>query len=277
MEYVSLLNGVKMPLLGLGTWLSQGEETVWAIQKAVSYGYRSFDTAALYGNEESIGRGIRECGIPREKLFITSKIWNEGQDKRAAKEQFLKSLRALALDYLDLYLIHWPRTGDYTRIWEAMQELRDHGLIRAIGVSNFGIPHLQELIRTGGEVPAVNQFEFHPGLGQKPLRAFCREKGIQGEACIPLMRGEFKKWSILDEIAGKYGRTTAQIILRWDIQNGMVTIPKTVIETEMKENLEIFDFVLSKEEMLAIDSLESGLRLDHDPDMLTSEYIREKL
>lgn len=262
-----LKNGVTMPWLGLGVWKMEDGDTVAEVVKAaVRQGYRSIDTAAVYQNEIGVGQGIRECGIPREELFITTKVWNGDQGYETTLAAFDESLRKLGLDYVDLYLVHWPVKGKYVDTWRALVHLYKEGKVRAIGVSNFHAHHLKDVIEDSGVVPMVNQVEFHPHLSQKPLLAFCKEHGIQMEAWSPLAQGRLTEHPLLKEIGAKYGKSASQVILRWDLQNGVVTIPKTVREERLKENAAIFDFVLSQEEMAAIDGLNIDQRVGSDPD-----------
>jgi len=210
-----LSNGVKMPWLGLGVWkVKDGDEVERAVKAAVKTGYRSIDTAAVYGNEEGVGRAIRDCGVPREELFITTKVWNTMQGYESTLQAFEESRRKLGLDYVDLYLVHWPVKGKYKSTWKALEKLYKDGVVRAIGVSNFHVHHLEDLMADCEIVPMVNQVEFHPLLSQVPLRKFCREKGIQFEAWSPLMQGNLDH-PTLAELARKYGKSPAQIVLRW--------------------------------------------------------------
>lgn len=262
-----LANGVNMPWLGLGVWKSEeGEEVVQAVKAALRAGYRSIDTAAIYRNEEGVGRAIRESGVPREELFITTKVWNKAQGYDITLSAFDRSLEKLGLDYIDLYLIHWPVQGLYKDTWRAMEKLYKEGKIRAIGVSNFQIHHLQDLMQDCEIKPMLNQVEFHPYLTQKELLSFCREQGIQLEAWSPLMHGTIIDEPVIVELAGKYGKTPAQIVLRWDLQHGVVTIPKSVKEHRIIENSGIFDFELSQDDMDELDSLNKNQRFGPDPD-----------
>lgn len=265
-ESVALHNGIQMPCLGLGVWKADnGQEVIDAVKTAVKVGYRSIDTAAIYGNEEGVGSGIKECGIPREELFVTTKVWNQDQGYTSTLAAFEASRKRLDLEYLDLYLIHWPVKGKYKDTWRAMQQLYRDGLVRAIGVSNFHIHHLEDLMEAYDIKPMVNQIEFHPLLTQQPLRKFCREKGIQFEAWSPIMQGRLGI-PILQEIGKKHGKTPAQVVLRWDLQHDIVTIPKSVHAHRITENAEIFDFTLSADEMNQIDALNQDKRFGADPD-----------
>jgi methylglyoxal/glyoxal reductase len=267
----TLTNGVKMPWLGLGVFkVEEGPELVDAVRTAIKHGYRSIDTAAIYGNEEGVGRGIREgmeeAGIDRSELFITSKVWNAdlGYDETIAA--FEKSLTKLGLDYLDLYLIHWPVEGKYKVAWKAIEQLYENGKIRASGVSNFQIHHLEELMKDAEIKPMINQVELHPRLTQKKLLAYCEKEDIQLEAWSPLMQGEILGNSVLKEIGEKYSKSPAQVILRWNLQNKIVTIPKSTKEARILENASLFDFELNEKEMWQIDGLNQDHRVGPDPD-----------
>lgn len=262
-----LHNGVKMPWLGLGVWqVKDGQEVVDSVKKAIQTGYRSIDTAAVYKNEEGVGAAIKAVDLPREELFVTSKVWNDDQGYESTLNAFEVSLKKLGLDYLDLYLIHWPVKGKYKDTWKALEKLYKEGKVRAIGVSNFQIHHLQDLMADSEVKPMVNQVEFHPYLTQKELLSFCKKEGIQLEAWSPLMQGEVVNVPLLKELAEKYGKTPAQITLRWDLQNGVVTIPKSVKAHRIKENADVFDFELSQEDMERIDALNKNHRFGADPD-----------
>ncbi|MED0668748.1 aldo/keto reductase [Aneurinibacillus aneurinilyticus] len=262
-----LHNGVRMPWLGLGVYKTQdGEEVEQAVKAAVEAGYRSIDTASLYHNERGVGKAIQACGIPREDLFITTKIWNSNQGYDSTLYAFEESLKKLGLEYLDLYLIHWPVKEKYKETWRAMEKLYKDGLVRAIGVSNFHVHHLEDLLTSAHIIPMVNQVEFHPRLTQKTLLIFCKEKGIQLEAWSPLMRGRLLDEPMLNNIARKHGKTPVQVILRWDLQHEVVTIPKSVHAERIVANADIFDFTLSDEEMRQIDALNRNERSGQDPD-----------
>ncbi|MEH7074299.1 aldo/keto reductase [Neobacillus drentensis] len=263
----TLNNGVKMPWFGLDVFkVDEGPELVNAVKTAIQHGYRSIDTAAIYGNEEGVGRGIKESGIAREELFITSKVWNADLGYDSTLAAYQTSLDKLGLDYLDLYLIHWPVAGKYKEAWRALETLYKEGRVRAIGVSNFQVHHLEDLMKVAEVKPMVNQVEYHPRLTQKEVQAFCREQGIQFEAWSPLMQGQLLDNEVLAEIAAKYNKSVAQIILRWDLQNGVVTIPKSTKENRIIENSRVFDFKLTQEEMDQIDSMNQNHRVGPDPD-----------
>ncbi|HFJ9317986.1 TPA: aldo/keto reductase [Bacillus tropicus] len=267
----TLHNGVEMPWFGLGVFkVEDGPELVEAVKSAIKAGYRSIDTAAIYGNEKAVGEGIRagikEAGISREDLFITSKVWNSDQGYETTLAAYEESLKKLELDYLDLYLVHWPVEGKYKDTWRALETLYKEKRVRAIGVSNFQIHHLQDVLADAEMKPMINQVEYHPRLTQKELQAFCKEQGIQMEAWSPLMQGQLLDNETLQEIAHKYGKTTAQIILRWDLQNEVVTIPKSTKEHRIIANADVFNFELTKEDMEKIDALNQNHRVGPDPD-----------
>ncbi|MGA5678751.1 aldo/keto reductase [Bacillus cereus] len=266
-----LNNSVEMPWFGLGVFkVEDGPELVEAVKSAIKAGYRSIDTAAIYGNEKAVGEGIRagikEAGISREDLFITSKVWNSDQGYETTLAAYEESLKKLELDYLDLYLVHWPVEGKYKDTWRALETLYNEKRVRAIGVSNFQIHHLQDVMKDAEIKPMINQVEYHPRLTQKELQAFCKEQGIQMEAWSPLMQGQLLDNEKLQEIAEKHGKTTAQVILRWDLQNGVITIPKSTKEHRIIANADIFNFELTKEDMEKIDALNQNHRVGPDPD-----------
>jgi len=266
-----LHNGTKMPWLGLGVFkVEEGQELINAVKTAITHGYRSVDTAVIYGNEVGVGQGVREAieetGIAREDLFITSKVWNSELGYESTIAAYEESLTKLGLDYLDLYLIHWPVAGKYKEAWRALETLYKEGRVKAIGVSNFQIHHLEDLMKDAVIKPMVNQVEYHPRLTQKELQAFCLQHDIQLEAWSPLMQGELLDNVDLQAIADKYGKSVAQVILRWDLQNGVITIPKSTKEHRIAENATVFDFELTADDMKRIDSLNQNHRVGPDPD-----------
>ncbi|MRH44229.1 aldo/keto reductase [Aquibacillus halophilus] len=268
-DTTTLHNGVKMPWLGLGVFkVEDGSEAVNSVKAAIKNGYKSIDTAAIYKNEEGVGQGIKESGISRDELFVTSKLWNSDQGYESTLAAFETSLNKLGLDYLDLYLIHWPvpAQGKYKETWRAMEKLYDEGKVRAIGVSNFKEHHLEDLMKDAKIKPMVNQVEFHPNFAQKSLRDFCKQHAIQLEAWSPLKQGELLDDPTLSEIAEKHGKSIAQIIIRWDLQSGVVTIPKSTKEHRIIANADVFDFELTKEDMAKIDGLDTNERAFADPD-----------
>ena len=272
LQYTKTLhNGVEMPSLGLGVFrVDDGQELIEAVKNAIKHGYRSIDTAAIYGNEVGVGQGIQkgieEGGITREDLFITSKVWNSELGYEETIAAYEESMAKLGLDYLDLYLIHWPVEGKYKEAWKALESLYREGRVRAIGVSNFHIHHLEELMKDAEIIPMINQVEYHPRLTQTELQIFCKEHNIQIEAWSPLMAGELIDNEELQEIASKYGKSVAQIILRWDLQNDVITIPKSTKEHRIVENANVFDFELTKEDMNRINHMNKNHRVGPDPD-----------
>lgn len=270
-DVVQLQSGAEMPWVGLGVFRAkEGPELVNAIKSAIKHGYRSFDTASIYQNEEATGQGIREgieeAGISRKEIFVTSKVWNDNQGYESTIQAYEASLERLGLDYLDLYLIHWPVAGKYKDTWKALETLYNDGRVKSIGVSNFHVHHLKDLLEDATVKPMVNQIEYHPYLTQKEVQAFCVEQGIQMEAWSPLMAGKILDQPLLKEIGEIYGKSVAQIILRWDLQNGVVTIPKSTNEQRLVENASIFDFELSIEDMDRISALNQNKRVGSDPD-----------
>ncbi|MHA2962136.1 aldo/keto reductase [Priestia megaterium] len=263
----TLANGVKMPWLGLGVYkVEDGQEVVDSVKYAIKAGYKSIDTAKIYENEEGVGQAIKESGVSREELFVTSKVWNADQGYDTTIQAFETSLNKLGLEYLDLYLIHWPVEGKYKDTWKALEKLYKDGKIRAIGVSNFQVHHLEDLI-AGAEVkPMVNQIEFHPLLTQTEVREYCKKQEIQVEAWSPLAQGELLDNEVLTQIAEKHGKSTAQVILRWDLQNEVVTIPKSTKEHRIIQNADVFDFELNAEEVEKINALNQNHRVGPDPD-----------
>ncbi|MBG9756017.1 aldo/keto reductase [Lysinibacillus sphaericus] len=272
MGTVTLNNGLKMPLVGYGVFrVPEGEDLAEAVKTAIAKGYRSIDTAQVYRNEESVGRGIRaaieEGLVTREELFITSKVWNDGLSYEETLAAYDSSLAKIGLDYLDLYLVHWPGIDtNYLDVYKALEKIYQDGRVRSIGVSNFHVHHLEYLLKEATVVPVINQIEFHPHLTQEEVRAYCTDKGIQVEAWSPLMNGALLEEALIQELASKYGKTPAQIVLRYDVQHNVVTIPKTMTETRMIENLDIFDFALTDDEMTQLDALNDGLRCGPDPE-----------
>ncbi|WP_226682460.1 aldo/keto reductase [Sutcliffiella horikoshii] len=263
----ALHNGVEMPWFGLGVFkVEEGQEVESSVKMAINAGYKSIDTAAIYKNEEGVGKGIRESDVPREELFITTKVWNADQGYESTLKAFDESMEKLGLEYLDLYLVHWPVKGKYVETWKALEKLYKDGRVRAIGVSNFQIHHLQDILDVAEVKPMVNQVEYHPKLSQVELLNFCKENGIQMEAWSPLMQGQLLDNDVLKEIADAHNKSVAQVILRWDLQNGVVTIPKSVKEHRIKENADIFDFELSEDEMQRIHALNEDQRVGPDPD-----------
>ncbi|MDN4526327.1 aldo/keto reductase [Fictibacillus fluitans] len=269
-DTTTLHNGVKMPRFGLGVFkVKEGEEVIESVKAAIKNGYISIDTAAIYGNEEGVGQAIRESGVAREDLFITTKLWNSEQGYDSTLKAFETSMEKLGLEYLDLYLIHWPGKDKYKDTWKAFEKLYNDGRIKAIGVSNFQVHHLEDLMSSCEIKPMVNQVEYHPHLTQKELHAFCKKNEIQLEAWSPLKQGQLLEDATLKEIADKHNKTVAQVILRWDLQNEVVTIPKSTKEHRIIENADVFDFELSSEDMERIDGLNQDSRAGTHPDHMT--------
>lgn len=269
-DTTTLHNGVKMPWFGLGVFkVKEGSEVIEAVKAAIKHGYKAIDTAAIYQNEEGVGQAIKESGVPREELFITSKVWNSDHGYDSALKAYETSLNKLGLDYLDLYLIHWPgQNKTYKETWKALEKLYKDGRVRAIGVSNFHIHHLQDLMSEAEIKPMVDQVEYHPHLAQKDLHSFCQKEGIQLEAWSPLKQGQLLIEPTIIEIAEKYQKSPAQVILRWDLQTKVVTIPKSIKEQRIIENANIFDFELSLEDMERIDGLNKDERVGSNPDVM---------
>ncbi len=267
---VTLNNGVEMPWFGLGVFLSkEGTEVETAVKTALQNGYRHIDTAAVYMNERGVGNAVKESGIPREEIFITSKVWNTEQGYKTTLAAFDESLEKLQTNYLDLYLIHWPKGKRSVETWKALEELYKKGRVKAIGISNFLVHHLNEFLPECKITPAVNQYEFHPELLQPELLEYCRKRGIQPEAWSPIMKGRVNNVPLMQELAAKYGKTPVQVVLRWDIQKGVVTIPKSVTPQRIISNADIFDFEISEEDMPRIDKLDKNGRIGGHPDFIT--------
>ena len=275
MKHVKLNNGVEMPMLGYGAFLVQeGSECVQAIKCALESGYRHIDTAAGYNNEDSVGIAIKKSGIPREEIFVTTKLPNSAQRSNEVQQSFAQSLEKLGTDYVDLYIIHWPVKEHFVDSWLELEKIYISGKARAIGVSNFNEHHLEDIKKVWSIVPALNQIELHPRLTQKPLLKFCGNLGITIESWSPLgghwESGGFKdsllENEVLLSIGKKYSKTPAQVILRWNIELGIVAIPKSVTPKRIKENINIFDFTLTAEEVQTIDALNKNQRVGPDPD-----------
>jgi diketogulonate reductase-like aldo/keto reductase len=255
-----------MPLLGLGVYLMRpGTETYQAVKAALKIGYRLIDTASFYRNEEDVGRAVRDSTVPREAVFITTKLWNDDHGYDTALRAFDASLKRLGFGYIDLYLIHFPVPNLRQESWRALEKILDSGRARAVGVSNYTEGHLKELLRQSSVVPAVNQVEFSPFLYQRNLLEFCQSKGIRLEAYAPLTAGRRLHDPRITAIARKHGRTNAQILLRWAVQHEVVVIPKATHADRIAENARIFDFELTSEEVSALDGLHDGFRSSWDP------------
>ena len=263
----TLNNGVKMPYFGLGVYLSQdGDEVVNAVKWAIEAGYRHIDTASIYKNEEGVGQGIQQSGISRDDIFVVSKVWNSDQGYDSTLKAFDASLNRLDLEYLDLYLIHWPVAGKYKETWRALEKIYADGRVRAIGVSNFLQHHLEDLLAEVNVIPMVNQMEFHPYLVQQDLIDFCTTKNIQYEAWSPMMQGKVFGIEEFKALAEKYGKTIAQIVLRWNLQKGVVTIPKSSKKERIIANADIFNFQLNDDDVKLLDAMHRGQRFGPDPD-----------
>ncbi|MFF4507954.1 aldo/keto reductase [Streptomyces sp. NPDC001401] len=267
---VTLNNGVEIPRLGFGVFQVPDAETAPTVRAALEAGYRGIDTAAVYGNEAGVGTALASSGIARQELFVTTKLWNADQGYDATLRAFDASLAKLGLEYVDLYLIHWPTPGRdlYRESWQAIEKLTADGRIRAAGVSNFQPAHLHRLLESTSLVPAVNQIELHPGLQQRELRSLHADLGIVTEAWSPLAQGAVLAEPALTAIAERHGKSSAQVVLRWHLQLGNVVIPKSVTPARIQENIDVFDFALGDEEMAAIAALDRGLRTGPDPDTL---------
>ena len=263
----TLNNGVKMPIFGLGVFES-GEKTTEAVQTAIQHGYRLIDTAAFYGNENEVGEAVNNCSVKRGEIFVTTKVWNDSQREGRQRASVEASLKALNLEYIDLLLVHWPIPDKMHETWKIFEQLYEERLVRAIGVSNFLEHHLEKLSVKANIAPTVDQFECHPYLTRKELRKYCREHDIVSEAWSPLGRGASFEEPILRGIAEKYGKTVAQVILRYDVQNDIVTIPKSVKASRIEQNADIFDFELTAEEITQIESLNRN-EMHGDPDHVT--------
>lgn len=268
---IKLNNGVLMPQIGLGVWEAQeGSEVEDALATALTAGYRMIDTAKIYGNEQSVGKAIRESSVPREEIFVTTKLWNTDQGYDSALRAFDASLQALDLDYIDLYLIHWPvpKSAKYAETWQALETLYESKRVRAIGVSNFKPAHLEALFASGAKVtPAINQIELHPHMQQLETREYCAAHSIQVESYSPLKRGaDVLEDPTVTELAEHYGKTPAQIVLRWHIQEGLIAIPKSVTPERIRENIAIVDFALNDDDMERIRALNRDHRTLPDPD-----------
>jgi 2,5-diketo-D-gluconate reductase A len=266
---IRLNNGVGIPQLGFGVFQIEPDRTAEAVLTAFEAGYRHIDTAQGYNNEEGVGEAIRASGLPRDELFVTTKLANDRHGYDEAISALDESLQRLGLDHVDLFLIHWPRPGQnrYVETWKAFEKIASDGRARAIGVSNFHVPHLKRLAEETATVPAVNQIELHPWLPQTELRAYHRRHGIATEAWSPLAKGgELLADELIVGLAEKYGKTPAQIVLRWHLQLGNIAIPKSVTPSRVRENADIFDFELSDDDVASISELGNGRRLGPDPD-----------
>lgn len=267
---IELNNGVMIPQFGLGVWkMTDGDEVETAVLAALETGYRLIDTAAVYGNEAGVGAAIRKSGIPRDEIFVTTKLWNSDQGRENVRAAFTASLKRLGLEYIDLYLIHWPvpAKGLYVETWQELERLYEEGKVRAIGVSNFLPEHLDNLLTSSIVTPAVNQIELHPKFPQNELRDYCANKNIHIESWSPIggSRGNLLAEPILKRIGDSYGKTPAQVVIRWHIQNGLIVIPKSSNPDRIVQNIDVFDFALTDDDMSQIDSLATGERQGPNP------------
>ncbi|ARQ03813.1 aldo/keto reductase [Macrococcoides caseolyticum] len=271
MNHIQLNNGVTMPQIGLGVYKISDETMSEVVNAALDAGYRAFDTAHFYFNEASLGKALKESNIPREELFITTKLWNDHQGYESTKKAFNDSLQKLDMDYVDLYLIHWPcpEDGLFVESYKAMEELYHEGKIKALGVANFKEHHLDKLLQETTVVPAVNQIEYHPIFNQDNLQQYCKDKGIAVTAWSPLMRGgELFEDGTLKRIAEKYNKTVAQVIIRWHIDSGRIVIPKSSNIERIKENIDVCHFELMEQDIEAINNLNRNERQFKDPDKI---------
>lgn len=263
-----LNNGVKIPRLGLGTWDLRGKEAYQAVLWSLNLGYRLIDTASFYGNENEIGEAVKDTNIPREEIFLTTKVWNSDHGYSNTLNAFEKSLKRLKVEYIDLYLIHWPVSGLRNETWKALEEIYESEKTRAIGVCNFTIRHLKELLETSETIPTINQIEFSPFLFQKELMDYCKSKKIVVEAYTPLSRGRKFDNEVVRALVQKYNKTPAQILIRWGLQHEIIEIPKSGNQQHLRENADIFDFTLNREDISQLDELNENFRLVEDPHLI---------
>jgi diketogulonate reductase-like aldo/keto reductase len=262
---LKLNNDVDIPIIGLGTWTLSGRGAYDAVLIALDGGYRLIDTAMMYGNERIIGDAVKDSNIPREDIFVTTKVWNSDHGYNKALKAFERSLKKLNMSYVDLYLIHWPVSGLRNETWKALEKIYKDGKARSIGVSNFTISHLKELFETSSTIPVVNQVEFSPFLYQKELMEFCQSNKIVVEAYCPLTRGNKLNDDILKVIGTKHGKSSAQVLLRWGIQHKVIQIPKSGSKKHIMENIDIFDFQLDNDDMAQLDNLNEDFRNVDNP------------
>ncbi len=263
---IQLNSGAEIPRVGFGVYLAaRGEETQRAVGEALRVGYRHIDTAQVYGNEEDVGVAVRDSGVPRSELFITTKLWNDDQGYEGALQAFDASLARLGIEYLDLYLLHWPVPGKRLDSWRALEHLAEDGRVRAVGVSNFMVHHLEELLAAATLPPAVNQIEVSPFLQQREVRSYCEEHGIVVEAYSPLTKAKRLDDPTVAAVAEAVGRSPAQVLLRWGLQSDMVVLPKSVRPERIAENAALFDFGIAPDDMARLDALEEGLVTGWDP------------
>ena len=260
-------DGKTIPQIGLGVWQTPNEEAAPAVRKALEVGYRHVDTAAIYENEEGVGEGIRQSGVARGDIFLTTKLWNDRQSHDAALKAFDESLKRLGTDYVDLFLIHWPspHRGTYVEAWKALVELKKQGRARSIGVSNFAEEHLTRIIGETGETPVLNQIELHPDFQQKALRAVHERLGMRTQSWSPLGQGKLLANPDIAKVAQRLGKSVAQVIIRWHLDNGLIVIPKSVTPSRIEENFKVFDFTLDAEAKAVLDALDGNNRVGPDP------------
>ncbi|KMK78033.1 aldo/keto reductase [Alkalihalobacillus pseudalcaliphilus] len=273
MKNVTLNNGIQMPQLGFGVWKVEDEQATAAVAKAIEVGYTSIDTAMIYRNEVGVGKAIADSAIPRDELFITTKVWNADQGYESTIKAFEESLEKLGLDYVDLYLVHWPTPefDTYVETYQALEKLYHDGRVKAIGVCNFEVEHLERILAECEVVPVLNQIECHPYLAQNELKEFCKKHDIFVEAWSPLDQGgDVLKDPVIEQIAEAQGKTAAQIVLRWHLQNNTIAIPKSVTPSRIEENFQVLDFELTDEEMAKINQLDSGKRKGPHPSEMNS-------
>lgn len=270
--YLSLHDGARIPQVGLGVWQTPDNEAAPAVKAALGAGYRHVDTAAVYENEQGVGEGIRQSGLPRSDIFLTTKLWNTDQGYEQTLKAFEASLKRLGTDHVDLYLIHWPSAhrGLFVDTWKALVKLKEEGRAKSIGVSNFYPEHIEKIVAETGVVPVINQIELHPDFQQRETRAFHEKHKIATQSWSPLGQGKLLGHPVIAEIAQKLGRTPAQVIIRWHIENGLVVIPKSVTPSRIVENFKVFDFKLSAEDLDRLNGLDdAGARIGPDPKTAT--------
>ena len=265
MIYKKLSNGIEIPMIGFGTFKIPDDQAAETVKNAIAAGYRHIDTAAIYRNEVGVGKGIKESHINRNEIFLTTKCWNDDQGYDKTLHAFEQSCQRLQTDYIDLYLIHWPKPLN-CETWRAMEELYLQGRVKAIGVSNFHQHHFEELMKTARIKPMVNQVEYTPRLTQKPLKTFLDNEGVAMESWSPLMRGKVLNIELLNKLSERYGKSVAQLVIRWNIDTDVIVIPKSVTLQRIKENIDVFDFHISKDDIEAINRLNKDLRTGPDPD-----------
>lgn len=268
----TLNNKVDMPKVGLGVYkMNDDQEVINAVQSALDLGYRHIDTASFYENEEGVGKAIQQSGVSREDLFVTTKVWNSEQGYEETLAAFDRSMEKLGLEYLDLYLIHWPVPGKFPETWRALEKLYNEGRVKAIGVCNFMEHHIDELMQTAEVKPMVNQVELHPRVFQKELMDYCKKSDIQMEAWAPIGRGQYFDAPVLKDLSEKYGKTPAQVILRWHLEHEVIIIPKSSNKKRQEENADLFDFELTSDEVARINDLHTGERIGKHPDEFNYE------